>query len=80
MWRKSFESSRRFPAQKKRISITRRRSRPRTLEFFFLYEQYADAAGYEAHKASAYFKENVFDYIINFLETREVQTYETIDI
>ena len=50
---------------------------PRT---FFLYEQYVDEAGYEDHKAAPYFKENVFDYIIEYLETRSVQTYETIDV
>ncbi|HZM54072.1 MAG TPA: antibiotic biosynthesis monooxygenase [Acidimicrobiales bacterium] len=50
---------------------------PRT---FFLYEQYTDEAGYEAHKATPYFKENVFDYIIEFLEERSVKTYTTIDV
>ena len=50
---------------------------PRT---FFLYEQYTDEAGYEAHKASSYFQENVFDYIIDYLEERSVKTYTTIDV
>lgn len=50
---------------------------PRT---FFLYEQYVDADGYEAHKATDYFQENVFNYIVNYLEHREVKTYETIDV
>ncbi|AYY13713.1 antibiotic biosynthesis monooxygenase [Actinobacteria bacterium YIM 96077] len=50
---------------------------PRT---FFLYEQYVDQAGYEEHKASPHFQEHVFGYIINYLEHREVATYETIDV
>ena len=50
---------------------------PRT---FFLYEQYVDEAGYEAHKATTYFQENVFGYIIEYLEERSVKTYQTIDV
>ncbi len=50
---------------------------PRT---FFLYEQYTDEAGYEAHKATSYFQENVFGYIIEYLEERAVKTYTTIDV
>lgn len=50
---------------------------PRT---FFLYEQYVDEAGYDAHKATSYFQENVFDYIIEYLEERSVKTYQTIDV
>ena len=49
---------------------------PRT---FFLYEQYTDEAGYEAHKATPYFQENVFGYILEYLEERSVKTYTTID-
>ena len=49
---------------------------PRT---FFLYEQYVDEAGYETHKASDYFQENVFGYILEYLEERSVKTYQTID-
>ena len=50
---------------------------PRT---FFLYEQYVDEAGYEAHKAASYFQENDFDHIIEYLEERSVKTYTTIDV
>lgn len=50
---------------------------PRT---FFLYEQYTDASGYEDHKASRHFQEHVFGYILDYLESRQVQTYETIDV
>lgn len=49
---------------------------PRT---FFLYEQYVDEAGYEAHKAAPYFQEKVFGYIVDYLEERSVNTYTTID-
>ena len=50
---------------------------PRT---FFLYEQYVDEAAYEAHKATAHFQENVFGYIIEYLEERSVKTFTTIDV
>lgn len=50
---------------------------PRT---FFLYEQYTDEAGYEAHKATPHFQENVFGYIVEYLEERSVKTYTTIDV
>jgi quinol monooxygenase YgiN len=46
---------------------------------FFLYEQYVDEAAYNAHKATAHFQEHVFGYIIDYLESRVVNTYETID-
>ncbi len=49
---------------------------PRT---FFLYEQYTDAQGYADHKATQYFQEHVFGYAIEYLEERQVATYETID-
>ena len=50
---------------------------PRT---FLLYEQYTDEAGYDAHKATPHFQENVFGYIIEYLEERAVKTYTTIDV
>ena len=50
---------------------------PRT---FFLYEQYTDEAGYEAHKSTPHFQENVFGYIVDHLEERSVKTYITIDV
>jgi len=46
---------------------------------FLLYELYTSAKAYEDHKASPYFQEHVFGHAINFLEAREVATYETID-
>jgi quinol monooxygenase YgiN len=46
---------------------------------FFLYEQYADARGYEEHKASEHFQKHVFGHALSYLETRQVSTYETID-
>jgi quinol monooxygenase YgiN len=46
---------------------------------FFLYEQYVDAAGYEAHKASDHFQKHVFGHAIEYLESRAVQTYETLE-
>lgn len=50
---------------------------PRT---FFLYEQYVDEAGYEAHKAASYFQEKVFGYVLEYLEERSVKTFTTIDV
>ncbi len=47
---------------------------------FLLYEQYTSAKAYEDHKASAHFQEHVFGQAIQLLESREVSTYETIDV
>ena len=47
---------------------------------FFLYEQYVDAAGYEAHMASPHFEEWVRGVAIPALESRERAFYETIDL
>lgn len=47
---------------------------------FFLYEQYTDAAGYDAHKATEHFQKHVFGYAIDYLAERSVATYETIDV
>jgi quinol monooxygenase YgiN len=46
---------------------------------FFLYEQYRDAAGYEAHMASPHFEQYVRGEAIPNLESRERAFYETID-
>ena len=46
---------------------------------FFLYEQYVDANGYEAHMASPHFEQHVRGRAIPNLETRERAFYETID-
>jgi quinol monooxygenase YgiN len=48
-------------------------------QLFFLYEQYADAAAYEAHMASEHFTRLVKEEAIpELLETRERAFYETI--
>lgn len=52
---------------------------PENPRVFFLYEQYTDADGYEAHKNTPHFQEHVFGHVVNYLESREVHTYETID-
>jgi quinol monooxygenase YgiN len=46
---------------------------------FFLYEQYVDAAGYEAHMASPHFEQYVKSEAIPNLESRERAFYETMD-
>jgi quinol monooxygenase YgiN len=46
---------------------------------FFLYEQYEDEAGYEAHMASEHFTRLVKEEAIpNILEAREREFYETL--
>ena len=47
---------------------------------FFLYEQYVDAAGYEAHMATPHFAQYVRGDAIPNLESRERAFYETIDV
>ncbi len=47
---------------------------------FLLYERYVDAAGYDEHKASVYFKKLVLGDVLERLVSREVMTYETIDV
>jgi len=48
-------------------------------DLFFLYEQYADEAGYEAHMASEHFTRLVKEEAIpNILEAREREFYETL--
>lgn len=46
---------------------------------FLLYEQYVDAAAYEAHKASEHFGVHVKEYALDYLERREVKTFVTLD-
>jgi quinol monooxygenase YgiN len=45
---------------------------------FFLYEQYVDAAGYEAHMATPHFEKHVRGEAIPNLASRERAFYETI--
>ena len=47
---------------------------------FFLYEQYVDAAGYEAHMATPHFERYVRGEAIPNLESRERAFYETINV
>lgn len=46
---------------------------------FFLYEQYDDAAGYEAHMATEHFEKYVRGEAIPRLESRERAFYQTLD-
>jgi quinol monooxygenase YgiN len=45
---------------------------------FFLYEQYVDEAGYEAHMATPHFEQYVKGEAIPNLESRERAYYETL--
>ena len=45
---------------------------------FFLYEQYVDEAGYEAHMSSEHFQRLVVGEAIPHLESRERAFYETM--
>lgn len=47
---------------------------------FFLYEQYLNEAGYEAHMATPHFERHVRGEAIPNLESRERAFYETIDV
>jgi quinol monooxygenase YgiN len=52
---------------------------PENPRLFFLYEQYEDEAGYEAHMGSEHFKRLVKEEAIpNVLESREREFYETL--
>jgi quinol monooxygenase YgiN len=52
---------------------------PENPRLFFLYELYADEAGYEAHMASDHFTRLVKEEAIpNILESREREFYETL--
>lgn len=46
---------------------------------FFLYEQYKDADGYEAHMSTPHFEDLVRGIAIPNLESRERAFYETLD-
>jgi|SRR5919108_3288961 quinol monooxygenase YgiN len=46
---------------------------------FFLYEQYEDEAGYEAHQSTEHFQRLIKGDAIPRLETRERTFYETMD-
>ncbi len=48
-------------------------------QLFFLYEQYVDQAGYEAHMATPHFEQYVRGEAIPNLESRERAFYETFD-
>lgn len=52
---------------------------PEDPRVFFLYEQYADEAGCQAHMATPHFDEHIKGEAIPRLETRERAFYITID-
>jgi len=51
---------------------------PENPRLFYLYEQYTDQAGYEAHMASEHFTRLVKGEAIPNLESREREFYETL--
>jgi quinol monooxygenase YgiN len=53
---------------------------PENPRVFFLYEQYTNEAGYEAHMATPHFERYVKGEAIPNLESRERAFYETIDV
>jgi quinol monooxygenase YgiN len=53
---------------------------PENPRVFFLYEQYINEAGYEAHMATPHFERYVKGEAIPNLESRERVFYETIDV
>ena len=46
---------------------------------FFLYEQYADQAAIDAHRATPHFQRHVLGEAIPNLESRQVTVFETLD-
>ncbi len=52
---------------------------PTDPNLFFLYEQYIDAAGYEAHMATPHLEQYVKGDAIPNLESRERAFYETLN-
>jgi quinol monooxygenase YgiN len=53
---------------------------PENPRVFFLYEQYTNEAGYEAHMATPHFERYVRGEAIPNLESRERAFYVTIDV
>jgi quinol monooxygenase YgiN len=51
---------------------------PEDPRVFFLYEQYVDESGYEAHQATEHFERHIKGEAIPRLESRERAFYETI--
>ena len=51
---------------------------PENPRLFYLYEQYEDEAGYQAHMASEHFTRLVKNEAIPHLEAREREFYETL--
>lgn len=49
-------------------------------QLFFLYEQYVNEAGYEAHMATPHFEQYVRGEAIPNLESRERAFYETMEV
>jgi quinol monooxygenase YgiN len=47
---------------------------------FLLYEQYYDRSGYEAHMATATFKENILGKVVPMLDSRVRDFYEVIEV
>ena len=44
-----------------------------------LYEQYVDKSGYEAHMATAAFKDNILGKVVPMLESRVRDFYEVVE-
>jgi quinol monooxygenase YgiN len=51
---------------------------PEDPRLFYLYEQYVDADGYQAHQDSVHFQRLVIGQVIPNLESRERAFYETM--
>lgn len=53
---------------------------PDSARRFFLYEQYTSAQAYQDHKDSEHFQELVINYALDFLEERQIRTFQTIEV
>ena len=79
-WPRSSASCWRPRAPSPAASSTSRIARPEDPRLFFLYEQYADEAGYQAHMDSEHFTRLVKEEAIpRLLESRERAFYVTLD-
>lgn len=53
---------------------------PENPRVFLFYEQYVDAAAFQAHRDAEHFQQHAVGTAIPLLEAREVSFYETIDV
>lgn len=74
-----------------RMVTTHTREEPGNLQFeaqvsfddpakFLIYEKYVDEQAFLEHRKAPYIQKYVLDYAINYLDSRELEIYETLGI